>query len=85
MSDRFEITRPCCHGRPREMAPSSVALALCMDSGTVFVDYECEPIILAEEANMISISKLYVCSLPSKLDIPDFIEFIESHTINCYM
>ena len=54
-----------------------------MDSGTVFVEYE--PIILDEEANMISISMLNVCGLPSKLDIPDFIEFIESHTINCFV
>ena len=35
--------------------------------------------------NMISISMLNVCSLPSKLDLPDFIEFIESHTINCFV
>ena len=34
---------------------------------------------------MISISMLNVCSLPSKLDLPDFIEFIESHTINCFV
>ena len=31
---------------------------------------------------MISISMLNVCSLPSKLDIPDF---IESHTINYFV
>ena len=40
--------------------------------------------------NMISISMLNVCSLPSKLDLPDFylpdfIECIESHTINCFV
>ena len=35
--------------------------------------------------NMISISMLNVCSLPSKLDLPGFIEFIESHTINCFV
>ena len=41
--------------------------------------------LLKKEANMISISMQNVCSLPSKLDIPDFIEFIESHTINCFV
>ena len=34
---------------------------------------------------MISISMLNVCSLPSKLDLPDFIDFIESHTINRFV
>ena len=34
---------------------------------------------------MISIAMLNVCSLPSKLDLPDFIDFIESHTINCFV
>ena len=34
---------------------------------------------------IISISMLNVCSLPSKLDLPDFIEFIESHTINSFV
>ena len=35
--------------------------------------------------NMISISMLNVCSLPSKLDLPNFIQFIESHTGNCFV
>ena len=35
--------------------------------------------------NMISMSMLNVCSLPSKFDLPDFIECIESHTINCFV
>ena len=58
---------------------------LSTDGGTVVVEFECETIIFAEEANMISISMQNVCSLPSKLDIPDFIEFIEPHTINCFI
>ena len=28
---------------------------------------------------------LNVCSLPSKLDLPDFIQFIESNTVNCFV
>ena len=31
------------------------------------------------------ISMLNVCGISSKLDIPDFTEFIESHTINCFV
>ena len=37
---------------------------------------------LSEDLN---ISMLNVCGISSKLDIPDFTEFIESHTINCFV
>ena len=37
---------------------------------------------LSEDLN---ISMLNVCGLSSKLDIPDFTEFIESHIINCFV
>ena len=37
---------------------------------------------LSEDLNM---SMLIVCSISSKLDIPDFTEFIESHIINCFV
>ena len=34
---------------------------------------------------MFNISMLNVCSLPSKLDIPDCIELIQYHAINCFV
>ena len=33
----------------------------------------------------LNISMLNVCGISSKLDIHDFTEFIESHTINCFV
>ena len=37
---------------------------------------------LSEDLNM---SMLNVCGISSKVDIPDFTEFIESHIINCFV
>ena len=37
---------------------------------------------VSEDLNM---SMLNVCGISSKLDIPHFTEFIESHTINCFV
>ena len=48
------------------------------------IDNVCE-IIQPKLTKMFNISMLNVCSLPSKLDIPDFIELIQSHAIACFV
>ena len=60
---------------------SSETIVNCDDPQVIIDDVNLSTI----STNMISISMLNVCSLPSKLDLPDFIEFIESHTINCFV
>ena len=52
------------------------------DDPKVIIDYVNMSTI---STKIISISMLNVCSLSSKLDLPDFIEFIESHTINRFL
>ena len=42
-------------------------------------------IIQPKLTRMFNISMLNICSLPSKLDIPDVIEFIQSHAINWFV
>jgi len=51
---------------------------------TETIDNVCK-IIQPKVTKMFNISMLNVCSLPSKLDIPDFIELIQSHAINCFV
>ena len=51
---------------------------------TETIDNVCET-IQRNLTRMFNISILHVCSLPSKLDIADFIELIQSHAINCFV
>ena len=51
---------------------------------TETIDNVCE-MIQPKLTKKFNISMLNICSLPSKLDIPYFIELIQSHAINCFV
>ena len=51
---------------------------------TETIDNVCE-IIQPKLTRMFYISMLNVCSLQSKLDVPDFIQLKQSYVINCFL